>query len=104
VRALPDRTTPVVAVTGSVDVFTADELSRELLTLSGGGTLSLTVDLTGASQLASAGVSALFRVRRQLTAQLQELQLVAVPGSSVAAVLDLVRLPFRPGPAPGDDD
>lgn len=90
-----DDTVPV-AVTGAVDVFTAEQLSRELLTLSGGGTLPLIVDLTAVAQLASAGVSALFRVRQQLTAQLQDLVLIATPGSNVAAVLDLVALPYQP--------
>ena len=88
----------LVAVRGPVDVFTAEQLTRELLAVSCGGTMPLTVDLTGVSQLASAGVSALFEVREQLTAQLQDLTLIAEPGSDVATVLELVCLPHR-GPA-----
>jgi serine phosphatase RsbU (regulator of sigma subunit)/anti-sigma regulatory factor (Ser/Thr protein kinase)/anti-anti-sigma regulatory factor len=84
----------LVIVRGPVDVFTADQFTRELLAISGGGTLSLTVDLTGVSQLASAGVSALFQVAEQLRVQLQELTLIAEPGSDVATVLDLVRLKY----------
>jgi serine phosphatase RsbU (regulator of sigma subunit)/anti-sigma regulatory factor (Ser/Thr protein kinase)/anti-anti-sigma regulatory factor len=87
----------LVVVRGPVDVFTAEEFTRELLTASGGGTTPLTVDLTGVTRLASAGVSALFQVREQLRAQQQGLQLIAAPGSSVAFVLDLVRLPYRTG-------
>jgi serine phosphatase RsbU (regulator of sigma subunit)/anti-sigma regulatory factor (Ser/Thr protein kinase)/anti-anti-sigma regulatory factor len=88
----------LVVVRGPVDVFTADQFTRELLAVSGGGTLPLTVDLTGVSQLASAGVSALFQVAEQLRVQLQELTLIAEPGSDVATVLDLVCLKYR-GPA-----
>jgi serine phosphatase RsbU (regulator of sigma subunit)/anti-sigma regulatory factor (Ser/Thr protein kinase)/ABC-type transporter Mla MlaB component len=88
----------LAVVRGQVDVFTAEQLTRELLAVSCGGTLPLIADLTGVSQLASAGVSALFEVREQLTAQLQDLTLIAEPGSDVATVLELVCLPYR-GPA-----
>jgi serine phosphatase RsbU (regulator of sigma subunit)/anti-sigma regulatory factor (Ser/Thr protein kinase)/ABC-type transporter Mla MlaB component len=90
----------LAVVRGPVDVFTAERFTRELLAVSGGGTLSLTVDLTGVSQLASAGVSALFQVAEQLSVQLQDLTLVAEPGSDVATVLELVRLPYRAPAAP----
>jgi serine phosphatase RsbU (regulator of sigma subunit)/anti-sigma regulatory factor (Ser/Thr protein kinase)/anti-anti-sigma regulatory factor len=91
----------LVIVRGPVDVFTAEQFTRELLTESCGGTLPLVADLTGVSQLASAGVGALFEVREQLTAQLQELTLIAEPGSDVATVLELVCLPYRTPTAPG---
>lgn len=90
----------LVVVRGPVDVFTTEQFTRELLAVSCGGTLPLSVDLTGVSQLASAGVSALFEVREQLTAQLQELTLIAEPGSDVATVLELVCLPYRAPAAP----
>jgi serine phosphatase RsbU (regulator of sigma subunit)/anti-sigma regulatory factor (Ser/Thr protein kinase)/anti-anti-sigma regulatory factor len=91
----------VVSVRGPVDVFSAEQFTRELLAVSCGGTLPLIVDLTRVSQLASAGVSALFEVGEQLAAQLQDLTLIAEPGSDVAAVLQLVCLPYRaPAPAP----
>jgi serine phosphatase RsbU (regulator of sigma subunit)/anti-sigma regulatory factor (Ser/Thr protein kinase)/anti-anti-sigma regulatory factor len=88
----------LVVVRGPVDVFTAEQLTRELLAASGGGTLPLILDFTRVCRLASAGVSALFEVREQLTAQLQDLTLIAEPGSDVAMVLELVCLPYR-GPA-----
>jgi anti-sigma regulatory factor (Ser/Thr protein kinase)/anti-anti-sigma regulatory factor len=88
----------LVVVRGPVDVFTAEQFTRELLAVSGGGTLPLTVDLTGVSRLASAGVSALFQVAEQLRVQLQDLTLIAAPGSDVATVLDVVCLKYR-GPA-----
>jgi len=82
-------------VGGQVDGLCAEELTRQLMSASGGGTLPLTVDLTQVSQLASAGVSALFEVRDQLAAHGQQLTLSATAGSTVAFVLDLVRLPYR---------
>ena len=90
----------LVVVRGPVDVFTAEQLTRELLAVSAGGTLSLIVDLTDVCRLASAGVSALLGVREQLTVQLQDLTLIAEPGSDVATVLELVCLRYRAPAAP----
>ncbi len=78
---------------GPVDVSTAVQLSRRLLAASAGGTLPLTVDLTNVSYLASAGIRALYEVRQQLSAHRQNLRLLAVPGSSVALILDQAHLP-----------
>jgi anti-sigma regulatory factor (Ser/Thr protein kinase)/anti-anti-sigma regulatory factor len=94
------ETAAVAAVHGAVDDFSAEEFTRELLAASRGGTLPLTVDLTGVSQLASAGVRALFEVRSQLGAHHQLMTLVAVPGSSTAFVLDLVQLSYCNGTGP----
>ncbi len=80
-------------VRGPVDVTTADEFLRRLLAGCRGGTLPLTVDLTGVSHLASAGVSALYRLARQLVAHGNHLELLAQDGSPAQAMLDLVRLP-----------
>jgi anti-anti-sigma factor len=79
---------------GPVDVSTAVQLSRRLLAASAGGTLPLTVDLTNVSYLASAGIRALYQVRQQLSAHRQNLRLLAVPGSSVALILDQAYLPY----------
>ncbi len=79
-------------VAGPVDIVTADQLSRRLLSVSRGGTVPLTADLTAVTQLASAGVRALYLVRKQLMAHQQALTLITTPGSSTHAVLDLVRL------------
>ncbi|MGY1620893.1 SpoIIE family protein phosphatase [Geodermatophilus sp. SYSU D00965] len=84
---------PRLRVRGPVDVVTAEEFARALSGASRGGVLPLTVDLTGVTHLASAGVQVLHRLRDQLAAQQQPLQLVAPPGSPAQAVLDLVRLP-----------
>jgi anti-sigma regulatory factor (Ser/Thr protein kinase)/anti-anti-sigma regulatory factor len=80
-------------VRGPVDITTADQLTRRLLSACRGGTLSLIVDLTKLTQLASAGVRALFRIRELLAAHQQHLTLITAPGSSAHAVLDLVHLP-----------
>ncbi len=88
-----DGSVPHVGVCGPVDIITADRLARQLLSASRGGTLPLTVDLTGVTHLASAGVRALYQVREQLAAHQQDLTLIAAPGSSAGVVLELVRLP-----------
>jgi anti-anti-sigma factor len=84
-------------VHGVIDITTADQLRRRLLAACKGGTLPLTVDLTGVTRLASAGVSALFELARQLRLHEHSLALVARAGSPVQAVLDIVRLPHAPG-------
>src|SRR4029077_19453635 len=79
-------------VGGAVDITTADLLARRLLSVSRGGTVPLVADLTGVTQLASAGVRVLYEVSEQLTVHGQELTLVTVRGSPAHLVLDLVRL------------
>jgi len=80
-------------VTGAVDIVTADQMARRLLSASRGGTVPLVADLTGVTQLASAGVRALYQVRDRLTVHQQDMTLLTAPGSSAHAVLDLVQLP-----------
>ena len=92
-----DGGVPHAGVCGPVDITSADRLERQLLSASRGGTLPLTVDLTGVTHLASAGVRALYQVREQLAAHQQDLTLVAAPGSSAGVVLELVRLPHVGG-------
>jgi anti-anti-sigma factor len=92
VDAGTDRAVARVWAAGPVDASTAAQLSRRLLTASAGGTLPLTVDLTNVSYLASAGIRALYQVRQQLSAHRQNLRLLAVPGSSVALILDQAHL------------
>jgi len=80
-------------VTGAVDIVTADQLARRLLSASRGGTVPLVADLTGVTQLASAGVRALYQVRDRLTVHHKDMTLLTAPGSSAQVVLDLVQLP-----------
>ena len=92
-----DGTVPHAGVCGTVDITSADRLARQLLSACRGGTLPLTVDLSGVTHLASAGVRALYQVRERLTAHKQKLTLIAAPGSSAGIVLRLVRLPYVGG-------
>jgi anti-anti-sigma factor len=88
---------PCVRAAGPVDISTAGQFARRLLAASASGTLPLTVDLTNVTSLASAGIRALYRVREQLAAHRQDLKLIAVPGSSVALILELAHLPHAAG-------
>jgi serine phosphatase RsbU (regulator of sigma subunit)/anti-sigma regulatory factor (Ser/Thr protein kinase)/anti-anti-sigma regulatory factor len=90
--SIGDSGTARALVRGPVDLTTADELARRLLAVSRGGTVPLAADLTGVTQLASAGVRALYAVSEQLTAHGQDLTLITAPGSAAHVVLDLVQL------------
>jgi PAS domain S-box-containing protein len=79
-------------VRGHVDIGNSDELLRRLLAGCRGGTLPLRVNLTGVSQLASAGVSALYQLARQLSAHDNRLELVVANGGPVQAVLEIAGL------------
>ncbi len=98
----PDGTARAT-VSGPVDINTADQLARRLLSASRGGTIPLIADLTGVTQLASAGVRALYQVKERLAAHAHDLTLITAPGSSAHVVLDLVHLSHRSrhGPARG---
>jgi anti-sigma regulatory factor (Ser/Thr protein kinase)/anti-anti-sigma regulatory factor len=97
-----ERGTARALVCGPVDITTADQLARRLLSVSRGGTVPLVADLTGVTQLASAGVRALYAVSEQMAAHGQDLTLITAPGSAVHMVLDLVRLAHVAAPAPLD--
>jgi PAS domain S-box-containing protein len=88
-------------VTGAVDIVTAGQMARRLLSASRGGTVPLVADLTGVTQLASAGVRALYQVRDRLTVHKQDMTLLTAPGSSAQVVLDLVQLAHVAADDPG---
>jgi serine phosphatase RsbU (regulator of sigma subunit)/anti-sigma regulatory factor (Ser/Thr protein kinase)/anti-anti-sigma regulatory factor len=90
--SIAESPTARALVRGPVDITTADQLARRLLSVSRGGTVPLVADLTGVTQLASAGVRALYAVSGQMAAHGQDLTLITTPGSAAHAVLDLVRL------------
>lgn len=90
-----DDSGPLVLLTGTVDLDSAERARAALLGAARGGVRSLTIDLTGVTQLASAGVRALFEVREQLVANRRQLVLVAEPGSPAAVVLELVSLTYH---------
>jgi anti-anti-sigma factor len=92
VRSEHDGQLSLAWVRGLVDIGNADELRRRLLAACRGGTLPLRVDLTGVSQLASAGVSALYQLVHQLAEHDNRLEIVVADGGAVQAVLAMVGL------------
>jgi anti-sigma regulatory factor (Ser/Thr protein kinase) len=80
---------PVVRVHGPVDLPVVDDLRSVLLQASGGGTRPLTVDLTGATGLAAAGVRLLYELSRYSEPLPR---VIAPPGSVVHGVLTLAGL------------
>ena len=90
--SIAESATARALVRGPVDITTADQLARRLLSVSRGGTVPLVADLTGVTELASAGVRALYAVSGQMAAHGQDLTLITAPGSAAHLVLDLVRL------------
>ncbi|MFI1996043.1 SpoIIE family protein phosphatase [Actinoplanes sp. NPDC020271] len=96
IAELPGDHEARVAVSGPVDATTAQPMLLELLRRSRGGTVPMTVDLTGVTHLASAGVSALYQIGEQHHEQKAALMLIASPGSPARQILDLVGLPVTP--------
>ena len=80
-------------IEGPLDAVNAPEVRRELLRRSRGGTVPLSVDLTGVTALASAGVSVLHEVAAMHTEQKVPLHLAAAEGSPAQIILALVGLP-----------
>jgi anti-sigma regulatory factor (Ser/Thr protein kinase)/anti-anti-sigma regulatory factor len=95
--SIAESATARALVRGPVDITTADQLARRLLSVSRGGTVPLVADLTGVTQLASAGVRALYAVSGQMAAHGHDLTLITAPGSAAHLVLDLVRLAHTAG-------
>ncbi|WP_250035296.1 SpoIIE family protein phosphatase [Paractinoplanes maris] len=80
-----------VRLEGPLDLTTATLVHRELLRRSRGGTVPLTVDLSGVTHLSSAGVSALHHVAGHHATQ-APLVLDAAPGTPAQVILELVAL------------
>ncbi|MBL7259137.1 SpoIIE family protein phosphatase [Paractinoplanes lichenicola] len=93
---LPGGDETRIRIEGPIDVSTAALTRQELLRRSRGGTLPLTVDLSGVTQLSSAGVSALHHVAGQHATQEAPLVLDAAPGSPAQLILALVSLLPKP--------
>ncbi|MGI5499846.1 SpoIIE family protein phosphatase [Lentzea sp. CA-135723] len=85
----------LIRVFGSVDAASGVAFERDLLKVSRGGTMPLTVDLAGITHLASSGVRVLFEVVDQLAAHRRKATLIAPAGGPAALVLDLVDLEHR---------
>lgn len=90
-----------VRLDGPVDALTAPQLHAELQRRTRGGTRPLTVDLTGVTQLASAGVAVLHQFHRN-----GPLRLLAPPASPAGQIMTLAALPYLtddPGAAAGEN-
>ncbi|MEU4693047.1 SpoIIE family protein phosphatase [Actinoplanes sp. NPDC023714] len=91
ITELPGGDEARVRLTGPIDTSSAVQARQELLRRSRGGTVPMTVDLSGVTHLASAGVSALHLVAESHRDD-AALTLVARPGSPARKILDLVGL------------
>jgi anti-anti-sigma factor len=69
-----------------------EDLHRRLQDASRGGVLPLTVDLTGVSHLASAGVQLLYQLAEQMATDGSRLRLIAPTGTAAHQVLTLTAL------------
>ncbi|MGX6607496.1 ATP-binding protein [Micromonosporaceae bacterium Da 78-11] len=83
-----------VRIEGPVDATTAAQVRQELLRRGRGGTVAMTVDLSGVTHLSSAGVSALHHVADQHAEQKAPLGLRAATGTPAQHILALVGLPY----------
>jgi serine phosphatase RsbU (regulator of sigma subunit)/anti-sigma regulatory factor (Ser/Thr protein kinase)/anti-anti-sigma regulatory factor len=92
ISELPGGDEARVRIDGPLDASTAFEVRAELFRRSRGGTVPMTVDLSGVSLLASAGVSALHEIAAQHLAEKAPLTLVAAPGCPARRILELVGL------------
>ncbi|WP_410594255.1 SpoIIE family protein phosphatase [Amycolatopsis sp. lyj-23] len=88
----PGTATPRIRVDGPIDEATAATVYQEVLTAGSTGARSLTVDLTGLTHLASAGVATLHRLAAVHRENGTELVLYAPPGTPADMVLSLVQL------------
>jgi anti-anti-sigma regulatory factor len=81
-----------IRVDGPVDAMTAPHLDIELRNRTHGGTRGLTVDLTGVTHLASAGVTVLHEAAARHHDAGEPLLLYAPAGSPAQHILSLVAL------------
>ncbi|WP_433825059.1 SpoIIE family protein phosphatase [Actinoplanes sp. CA-015351] len=91
ISELPGGDEARVRLDGPIDAASAAQARQDLLRRSRGGTVPMTVDLSGVTHLASAGVSALHLVAESHHDD-APLTLVALPGSPARQILDLVGL------------
>jgi serine phosphatase RsbU (regulator of sigma subunit)/anti-sigma regulatory factor (Ser/Thr protein kinase)/anti-anti-sigma regulatory factor len=96
ITELPGDSEAQVRIAGPIDLTSAPRMQADLLRRSRGGTVPMTVDLTGVTHLASAGVSALYQITDHHHEQKAALTLIASPDSPARQILDLVGLPVTP--------
>jgi anti-anti-sigma factor len=88
-----------IVVSGDVDSVTASTLDRQIAVESRSGIAPLTIDLSGVTQLGSAGVSALAAALDRAHTQGGDCVLIAPPGTPAHHVLSLVQMPIASGEA-----
>jgi PAS domain S-box-containing protein len=88
-----------IVVSGDVDSVTASTLDRLIAVESRSGIAPLTIDLSGVTQLGSAGVSALAAALDRAQTQGGDCVLIAPPGTAAHHVLSVVQMPIASGEA-----
>ncbi|MEU4625062.1 SpoIIE family protein phosphatase [Actinoplanes sp. NPDC023801] len=91
---------PAIRLDGPITALTSGMMARELQRLTGGGTRDLTVDLTGVTVLASAGVAALQQAVAVCREHGSHLRLHAPSGTVAQHVLSLVAIAHETGKSP----
>ncbi|MEA5362629.1 SpoIIE family protein phosphatase [Amycolatopsis sp., V23-08] len=91
----PSAPEPRLRIDGPIDGATAATVEHEILTAGSTGARSLTVDLTGVTHLASAGVAVLHKLAALHRGNHTELVLFAPVGGNADMVMTLVDLPHR---------
>jgi anti-sigma regulatory factor (Ser/Thr protein kinase)/anti-anti-sigma regulatory factor len=84
----------VLRIGGPVDEEASDRLLALLRTMSRGGAVGVTVDLSAVTQLPSVAVRVLYEIHYQMQPP-AELKLLAAMGSPAQHVLDIVGLPYN---------
>ncbi len=91
-----ERDGPVLRVHGPIDALAVDVLRADLLQLVNGRHPHATVDLSGVTLLASAGVQVLLEILARVQKNHRvELTLQTPPGSAAHQVLELTHLPYN---------
>jgi serine phosphatase RsbU (regulator of sigma subunit)/anti-sigma regulatory factor (Ser/Thr protein kinase)/anti-anti-sigma regulatory factor len=100
----PSALRPRVRVDGPVDAVTATEFDSAVRQAGAAGTRSLTVDLTGVTQLASAGVAVLHRLAALHRDNGSALRLYAPTAAPADVVMTLVQLQHATDDPDADDE
>ena len=91
---LEDGTTPCIAVEGEIDMESAPEFTRGLMTAISAGSKGLVVDLTRATFMDSTAITGLVNALERLHERGGRLAIVA-PDDRVSALLEVARLDER---------
>jgi stage II sporulation protein AA (anti-sigma F factor antagonist) len=96
--------TSLIRIHGEIDLSNAAAVSRQIEDALSDGGSRVTIDLTGARYVDSAGLRVLFRLAQRLSARRRELSLVVPADSPVRATLEITGLadlvPIHEAPDP----